>query len=155
MLLAKCRLLLLLHDRIPLIPISDNHDIYRVFRYMRVCPTYELPFGYMSCHFLSNWNYGWICEPLSDMCLQEWQRIWTGWHDIWAAISHKKTKMTAHMRANPTYELTFHTKKKMAAHMRANPPYEQPFHKISIMSAHVSRMAAHMIVFCRFSALIS
>ena len=43
---------------------------------------------------------------------------------------------------------------KMAADMRANPTYDQPCYKISEMFAHVSRMAAHMIVFCRFSPLI-
>ena len=81
---------------------AASHDIYRIFRLMRVCPTYELPIRHMRCHFLSNWNYGWICEPVSDVCHQKWQLIWTGWHDKCAAISHKKTKMTAHMRANPT-----------------------------------------------------
>jgi hypothetical protein len=39
----------------------------------------------------------------------------------------------------------------MAAHMRANPTYEQPFDKTCKMFAHVSRKAAHIRVFCRFS----
>ena len=88
---------------------------------MRVCPTYELPFRHMSCHFLSNWNYGWICEPFSDMCLHKWQRIWTGRHDIWAAISHKKTKMAAHKRANPTCEQPFGEKIKNGSSYECQP----------------------------------
>ncbi len=56
----------------------------------------------------------------------------------------------------PTRHVSNHLgkKSKMAAHMRANPIYEQPFEKNSKMSAHVSRMAAHMSVFLCFRLCI-